>query len=128
MKEFMLLVRNEIDHQSGWSAEKHQDFLKKCEAYIGHLVKERKLKIAQPLVREGTMVSGTPGNWKTANFTRTIEVIVGYYHIVAEDLDEAIAIAERNPEFDFSTTARIEVRPIKTKEVETGFVYPEGAG
>jgi hypothetical protein len=52
-------------------------------------------------------------------------VIVGYYHILAEDLEEAIAIAKKNPEFAYSTTARIEVRPIKTKEVITGYVYPK---
>ena len=33
MKEFMLLIRNEIDHQASWSPEKNQQFLKKCEDY-----------------------------------------------------------------------------------------------
>jgi hypothetical protein len=28
------------------------------------------------------------------------EVIVGYYHILAEDLNDAIAIAKGNPEFE----------------------------
>ena len=49
MKEFMLLVRNEIDHQAAWSPEQHRQFLKKCEEYIGNLTKEGKLKSAQPL-------------------------------------------------------------------------------
>lgn len=40
-------------------------------------------------------------------------------------MDEAIAIAEGNPEFEYGTTARIEVRPIKMKEESTGFVYPK---
>jgi hypothetical protein len=40
-------------------------------------------------------------------------------------MDEAIEIAKRNPEFEFGTTARIELRPIKTKEKTTGFVYPK---
>jgi len=29
MKEFMLLIRNEIDHQASWPPEKLQQFLKK---------------------------------------------------------------------------------------------------
>jgi hypothetical protein len=53
MKEFMLLIRNEIDHQAGWSSEQHQQFLKKCEIYIGKLKKEGKLISAQPLIRGG---------------------------------------------------------------------------
>ena len=57
MKEFMLLIRNEIDHQASWSAEQHQQFLKQCETYIGSLTKEGKLKSAQPLVRERKIIS-----------------------------------------------------------------------
>ena len=127
MKEYMLLIRNEIDHQAAWSSEQHRQFLKKCEAYIADLTKEGKLKSAQPLVREGKMVSGSKGAWKEAAFHETKEVIVGYYHIVAEDINDAIAIAKRNPEFEYGTTARIEVRPIKMKEENTGFVYPKTA-
>jgi len=126
MKEFMLLIRNEIDHQATWSAEQHQQFLKKCEDYIGHLTKEGKLKSAQPLVREGKIISGSKGAWKEKPFNESKEVIVGYYHILAEDLNDAIAIAKQNPEFEYGKTARIEVRPIKMKEETTGFTYPKG--
>ena len=125
MKEFMLLIRNEKDHQLGWSAETRQQFLKACEHYIDDLKKEGKLKSAQPLVREGKMISGTKGDWKENSYTRTKEVIVGYYHIFANDIDEAVSIAKKNPEFEFGTTARVEVRPIKMKEQTTGFVYPD---
>jgi hypothetical protein len=124
LKEFMLLIRNEVDHQDSWPPEQHQQFLNKCADYIATLTNEGKLKSAQPLVREGKMISGTKGTWKEGPFSETKEVIVGYYHIVAKDLNEAIAIAKGNPEFEFGTTARIEVRPIKTKEETTGYVYP----
>jgi len=127
MKEYMLLIRNEIDHQAAWSPEQHKQFLKKCEVYIAGLTKEGKLKSAQPLVREGKMVSGTKGVWKEAPFNETKEVIVGYYHVLAEDINDAIAVAKRNPEFEYGTTARVEVRPIKMKEESTGFVYPKNA-
>ncbi len=125
MKEFMLLIRNEIDHQATWPPEKHQQFLKKCEDYIGKLTKEGKLKSAQPLVREGKMISGSKGAWKSGPFNEAKEVIVGYYHILAKDMKEAIAIAKENPEFEYGTTARIEVRPIKMKEESTDYVYPK---
>jgi len=127
MKEFMLLIRNEIDHQASWSSEQHQQFLKKCEDYIGNLTKAGKLISAQPLVREGKIISGSKGAWKDGPFNETKEIIVGYYHVLAEDLNDAIAIAKGNPEFEYGTTARIEVRPIKTKEEGTGFVYPKTA-
>ncbi len=124
MKEFMLLIRNEIDHQAGWSPDQHEKFLKACEKYIDHLKENGNLKSAQPLVREGKLVYGSKNNWSEKNFNEAKEVIVGYYHIFADDVNEAVKIAKQNPEFEFSTTARVEVRPIKMKEVETGFVYP----
>ena len=124
MKEFMLLIRNEIDHQANWPEEKHQQFLKACEKYIDKLKKNGNLKTAQPLVREGTMVSGSKGVWKNGPFNENKEVIVGYYRILANDTNEAVEIAKQNPEFEYSTTARVEVRPIKMKEETTGFVYP----
>jgi hypothetical protein len=124
MKEFMLLIRNEIDHQAEWPSERHQEFLTKCEFYIHHLKKQGKLISAQPLVREGKIISGKIGAWKEGPFNETKEVQVGYYHILAAGMDEAVSIAKENPEFEYGTTARIEVRPIKTKEAATNYVYP----
>jgi len=125
MKEFMLLIRNNIDHQSAWSAKQHEDFLKKCEAYIGNLKKAGKLIAAQPLAKQGRIVSGSAGAWKEAGLNPTGEIQVGYYHILANDIDEAIRLAKGNPEFEFGTTAKIEVRPVKSEEEDTGFVYPK---
>ena len=127
MKEFMLLIRNEIDHQKGWSDDQHHRFLKSCEIYIDRLKKDGKLISAQPLVREGVIVSGSRGKWKEIPFNETKEVQVGYYHIRAGDMNDAIEIAKGNPEFEYGTTARIEVRPIKTKEESTSYVYPNRA-
>jgi hypothetical protein len=36
-----------------------------------------------------------------------------------------VTIAKANPEFEYGTAARIEVRPVKIKEQTTGFVYPK---
>lgn len=100
---------------------------KKCEVYITNLTKEGKLKSAQPLIREGKMVSRSKDAWLETPFNETKEIIVGYYHIFAEGINDAIAIAKRNPEFEYGTTARIEVRPITMKEESTGYVYPKAA-
>jgi len=121
----MLLIRNQIDHQANWSQDRHQQFLKSCESYIADLKKNGNLIAAQPLVREGKIVSGNAGTWLETPLNEQREVQVGYYHIIAKDLEEATAIAKRNPEFEFSATARIEVRPVKMKEQTTGFVYPK---
>jgi hypothetical protein len=125
MKEFMLYIRNEKDNFSKLNPDEQQEFLKKCETYIGNLKKEGKLIAAQPLVREGVIISGKEGAWKEVPFNESNKVHVGYYHIFANDHDDAVSIAKGNPEFEYGSSARIEVRPVKTKEVTTGFVYPK---
>jgi hypothetical protein len=125
MKEFMLYIRNEKDAKQTLSADEHLSFIKQCEIYISILKKESKLIAAQPLVREGVVISKSNNEWIEKNISSDEEVQVGYYHIFAKDIDEAINIAKENPEFEFVPSASIEVRLIKTKESETGFVYPK---
>jgi len=125
MKEYMLLIRNEGDAKAALSADKHLAFIKQCESYIGDLRSEGKLIAAQPLVREGITISGTAEGWKEVPLNPDKQVQVGYYHILANDMHDAIAIAKENPEFDYVPSATIEVRPIKMKEEATSFVYPK---
>lgn len=121
----MFFIRKEADHQTTLSPQQHQEFLKGCETYIGQLKADGKLIAAQPIDRKGIILSNDGGEWKETAFNEVPEVIGGYYHILATDLNEAISIAKRNPEFAYPTGARIEVRPIKMKEQSTGFVYPK---
>ena len=122
----MLLIRNENDSKTAFSAELQDQFVTDCKIYIEGLQKNGTLIGAQPLVREGKILSGTPGQWKEGPYNESKEVMVGYYHILANDMDDAIAIAKNNPEFAYTKTARIEVRPIKMKEESIAYTYPKG--
>lgn len=125
MKEFMFYIRNAGDAKAALSADEHLAFVKKCEVYIGKLKAEGKLIAAQPIIREGFVVSKAATNWNKIAIDPTKEVQVGYYHIRANDIDEAIEIAKANPEFEYVPSAKIEIHQIKTKEEETGFIYPK---
>jgi len=125
MKEYMLYIRNSGDAKASLSAEQHLAFVKECEVYIGKLKANGNLIAAQPIVREGFIVSGNGENWNIAAIDVTKETQVGYYHICAKDINEAIEIAKANPEFVYVPTASIEVRPIKMVEEKTNFVYPK---
>ena len=124
MKEFMFYIRNDKDAKKSLSDEAHLAFIKKCEIYISKLKSENKLVAAQPLIREGLVISKAHNAWREKNIVTDDKVQVGYYHILAADIDEAIQIAKDNPEFEYVPSATIEVREIKTKESETGFIYP----
>lgn len=120
----MLYIRNAGDAKATLSAEEHLAFIKKCEVYIGKLKAEENLIAAQPIIREGVIVSKNKNAWNTTPVDPMKEVQVGYYHIKANDINEAIAMAKENPEFEYVPSASIEVRPIKMKEEQTNFVYP----
>ena len=121
----MFYIRNEKDAKKSLSAEEHFAFIKKCETYIDMLKKENKLIAAQPLTREGIMISKHGNDWQEKPVDTTAEMQVGYYHITANSLEDAITIAKSNPEFEYVPSASIEIREIKTKESETGFIYPK---
>lgn len=125
MKEYMLLIRNVGDAKAGLSPDEHHNFVKACEKYISELQDKQQLIAAQPIVREGFVISKSSNEWTEIAINTQSEIQVGYYHILAKDMDEAVAIAKRNPEFEYVNTASIEVRPIKTKEQSTQFVYPK---
>ena len=125
MKEFMFYIRNEKKKKNSLTGDKHIAFIKECEVYIGKLKSENKLIAAQPLIREGVVIKKINNGWTEKNISSDKEVQVGYYHILANDINEAIKIAKDNPEFTYVPSASIEVRPIKTEEKETGFVYPK---
>lgn len=117
MKEFMLLIRTQGDHIEGLSPEEQQQHIQKVTNYIGSLMKDGKLKGAQPLeMQEGKIISGSKGNFKDGPFNETKEVIAGYFLITAKNLEEAIDIAKANPVFETETGATIEVRSIKVVE------------
>jgi hypothetical protein len=124
MKEFMFYIRNKKDAKDFLTADQHLAFIKKCEVYIGKLKSANKLIAAQPLIREGIVINKAGTDWTERKISDDNGIQVGYYHIRAEDLNEAVQIAKDNPEFEYVPSASIEVRPIKTKETETGFIYP----
>jgi hypothetical protein len=125
-KEYMLYIRNAGDAKAALSADQHLAFVKDCETYIGKLKAGDNLIAAQPIVREGVLLSKKGDDWISTLIDPSKEVQVGYYHIVADDIEQAIAIAKLNPEFQYVPSASIEVRPIRMKEEKTNFVYPKG--
>ena len=124
MKEFMLILHSSEDLMEMLSYTEKKEFLHKVQNYIEHLKNEGKLKNAQPLERQGRVISGIFGAIKDEPLPKNKEIIIGYYHILANDVYEAIDIARHNSEFEYGKTTRIEIRPIKMKEELIDYVYP----
>lgn len=115
MKEYLLLIRTFENHFDNISKNEQDNHLRKVGDYIGRLMKQGKLKSAQPLEFEGVMITSRDGKIKDGPYNESKEVVAGYFLIEAGSLEEAISIAKDNPVFDYEF-ARIEVRPIKKIE------------
>ncbi|WP_074407628.1 MULTISPECIES: YciI family protein [Aquimarina] len=115
MQEFMIFIKTKGDHLEGLSPEQQQAHVQKIGLYIGGLMEAGKLKGAQPLEMKGAIIHGNKGVFKDGPFNESKEVIVGYFHIVAKNLEEAIEIAKANPMFE-DAEGTIEVRAIKQME------------
>jgi hypothetical protein len=127
MNEYLLKLYNLPDNKASWSDETQRAFLTACETHIRELQEAHALIAAQPLVRTGGVIVARHGEGFTETpLVGSPDIQVGYYHIRARSLSDAIEIAKRNPELVYSETARIEVRLLRTHEVDTGFEYPRG--
>lgn len=115
MNQFLFLIRTEGDHLEDLSPEDQKEHVQKVGGYIGKLMEEGRLKSAQPLEMEGTIITSPKGKLKDGPYNETKEVIAGYFLIEANNIQEAIAIAKENPVLE-NENARIEVRPIKKME------------
>jgi hypothetical protein len=112
MKEFLLILKTEGSVWTDLSPEQLQKHMEHGTAYIGKLMKEGTIKSAQPLESGSRIITGTNGVLKDGPFNESKEVVAGYFHIVAKDMDSAVAIAKANPIFNDIPT-KIEVHPMK---------------
>ncbi len=126
MQEFMFFIRKQARSETRLEPAEHRKFLDACAAYIDRLKGRGRLIAAQPIAWAGAIIAAGNDTWLAAPFDEQAEVIGGYYHILAKDLDDAISVARDNPEFQFNPDTRIEVRPLIAAESTTGYVYPAG--
>jgi hypothetical protein len=111
MKEFMLFIKNKGNPIANLSKEMQQKHIQKVGSYIQKMFAEGKMKAAQPLEMNGSIISNNNGTISSIPFNETELAISGYYHILAKDLNEAMEIAKSDPRFEDGEW-QIEVRPI----------------
>jgi len=111
MKDYLLILKTEGSVWTDLSPEQLQKHIENGGAYIGNLIKEGILKNANPIDKGSRIITESSGILKDGPFNESKEVVAGYFHIVASDIDEAVAIAKSNPIFKDIPT-KIEVHPM----------------
>jgi hypothetical protein len=111
MKDYLLIIKTEGSVWTDLSPEQLQKHMEHGSAYIGKLMKEGKLKNANPIDKGSRIVTESKGTLKDGPFNESKEVVAGYFHITVADIDEAVAVAKANPIFKDIPT-KIEVYPM----------------
>ena len=105
--EYLVICRGQWDKTL--SQDEIQSAIEKFYIWYDRLINEGKMKPGQRLTSEGKTVA-RKNEITDGAFGESKEVIGGYWFILAQSLDEAVQIAEGNPNLDFGHL--VEIRPI----------------
>jgi hypothetical protein len=111
MSEFMLFIKAKGNPVGNLSQDKQTEHIQKVGGFIQEIVIQGKMKNAQPLIPSGMIISNENGSFVKQPINEKEEMIVGFYHIQAENLEEAVKIAKSDPRFDDGKW-RMEIREI----------------
>ena len=108
--EYLLLFRSTAWYDK-LSPEQVDQAMERFKVWYDQLNEQGKLKAAQPLAREGAIVSRKSGKvLSDGPFAESKEAIGGYFLVQVDSLDEAIGIAKASPAVEYGV--EVEVRPI----------------
>lgn len=107
---FLLFFRNTgPENYQHLSADQRQQLVSRWNAWYDHLLEQGKALDGQPLELETRLLSG-PGGRRVVDgpFPEAKEAIGGYVVLQVAGFDEATAIAQQHPAFDYGL--QIEIR------------------
>lgn len=113
MPEFVFLIRGGAENAQDFSLQELQVHVNKYFAWIEDLTQAGHFKEGQPLAPQGKVVS-RPAKQKAiikdGPFAESKEAIQGFFLIQANDLAQAVELAQGCPVLDLGGS--VEVRPI----------------
>ncbi len=111
-REYMLLFRSSADWHKELSPEELQRVMGQVKAWFDGLSEKGLVKGGRPLGPEGRTVTGKGKNLVVSDgpFAESKETVGGYTIILANNLDEAVKLAEGCPPLVFG--GAVEIRPI----------------
>jgi hypothetical protein len=115
--QYMFLVRGAACDAGSLSPEQMQTQMREVYAWIDGLTKKGVMTAAQPLTREGKILSGKGGSVISDRIAaESKEAVGGFFIVNASTMDEAVNIARTSPAFNHG--ARLEVRQIASLDCD----------
>jgi hypothetical protein len=115
--QYMFLVRGAACDAGSLSPEQMQTQMREVYAWIDGLTKKGVMTAAQPLTREGKILSGKNGSVISDGIAaESKEAVGGFFIVNASTMAEAVSIARTSPAFNHG--ARLEVRQIASLDCD----------
>lgn len=103
MEKFMLIFHGGISHAA--SPEQMQDNMSKWLAWVDKLAKAGIYASGEPLLPGGKSVSKS--GVTDGPYTEGKEVVGGYFIINASNMDEAVALCNDYPDYEYGGTIQV---------------------
>lgn len=110
MKEFLMLIRENLDNYGKMTPQEMQEDIEKHVKWVEELVQNGNFKGGNPLTPKGKHIKGKDKIITDGPFIEAKEGVSGYYFLLANSLEEAGKIALGCPSLNIGGT--VEVREI----------------
>jgi hypothetical protein len=105
MEKFMFIFHGA--NSNDLSPEVLQAQMGKWMAWIEKLNQNGQYESGEPLLPGGKLLSGTNKAVTDGPYTEGKEVVGGYFIVNAKDMDEAVAIANDYPDFEYGGSVQV---------------------
>lgn len=110
MKEYLMLIREDLEHYGKMSPREMQEDIAKHVQWVEALVQKGHFKGGNPLSPEGKHITGKDKIATDGPYIEAKEAISGYYFLLANSLEEAAEIAKGCPAIE--TGGILEIREV----------------
>ncbi len=107
MKEYLMLIRENLENYEKMTPEEMQKDIEKHVKWVEQLIKNGNFKGGNPLMPTGNHIKGGKKLVTDGPFIELKEGVSGYYFLLANSLAEATEIAQGCPSLDVGGTVEI---------------------
>ncbi len=111
MKEYLMLIRNNVEEEQEMSPEEMQKSIAEHTKWVSELIEKGHFKGGNPLMPEGKCIKGSSALITDGPFVELKESISGYYFLQAESLKQATEISKGCPSLKMDE-ATLEIREV----------------
>jgi hypothetical protein len=114
MKEYLLLIRDNLDNYGKMTPQEMQEDIAKHVRWVEELVRNGNFKGGNPLQPNGKRIRGSDKIVTDGPYIEAKEAVSGFFFLLANSLDEATEIAKGCPSLTIGGT--LEIREVMQTE------------